>query len=115
MNIQFMTAERNGIPTGITNYRGEPGYTYEPDYDAMLANATCEEEAEAIRRAKRVMNRQKGGFAFEIVFTAIALSVDPYTCEHTMKWQVLQHPWHRENGKRVSREVMQKIIEETFA
>lgn len=115
MNIQFMTAERNGTPTGETNWNGEPRYTYKPDYDAMLANATCEEEAEAIRSAEEVMNKYNSGFTFEIVFTAIALSVDPYTCEHTMKWQVLQHPWHRENGKKVSQEAMLKKIEETFA
>lgn len=112
MNIQFMTAEKNGVPTGEKDWRGEPRYRYTPDYAEMISHASCEEEIEAIKEAERVM--KNGGFTFEIVFTAKALSIDPHTYESKIKWQVLQHPWYRNNGIYTSKEEMLKDIEETF-
>lgn len=117
MNIQFMTSEGNGIPTGEKNYRGEPRYRYIPNYDLMIANATCEEEIEAIRQCREILSRHNEGFAFEIVFTAIANSIDPKTCKMTKKWQVLQHPWYEyaDTGIKLSKEEMLERIEKEFA
>ena len=114
MNIQFMTAEKNGKPTGEKDWAGRPRYTYIPDYDELLKNATCDEERKAIINAKEIMERFGEGFAFEIVYTARSLHVDPYTCEHSLTWQLLQHPWHEDAWtlKKKSREEMIKDIEE---
>ena len=115
MNIQFMTAERNGIPTGEKNWNGEPKYKYIPDYDDMIANASCKEEAEAINEARKTMERFGEGFAFEIVYTAIAPHVDFYTGERSDRWEVLQHPWYRTENGYYSKESMIKDIEEMMA
>lgn len=95
MNIQFMTVEKNGIPTGEANWKGEPQYTYMPNWADMIANASCEEEAEEIREAEKVIERTGRGFAFEIVFTAYLDAFDSKAMKHYKKWQVLQHPWYR--------------------
>lgn len=95
MNIQFMTAEKNGIPTGETNWKGEVKYTYMPNWAEMIENASCEEEADAIREAEKVITRTNRGFAFEIVFTTYGRTFDSRTGKHINKWQVLQYPWYR--------------------
>lgn len=79
----------------------------------MALAATCEEELEAIESA-REMTDKFGGFSFEIVFTAKALHVDYHTGEHSIIWQVLQHPWYEENGVKWSRERMLAEVEETI-
>lgn len=115
MNIQFMTAEANGIPTGSKDWRGRPTYKYIPNFTLMLKNAKCEEERKAIEETRDfIESGVYDGFTFEIVYTAKALSVDPYTCEHSYKWQMLQHPWHEDGwtGEKVSKTEMLKNIQE---
>ena len=113
MNIQFMTEKKNGFPTDEYDYKGNPIYRFTPNYDEMIANATCEEEIRAICEAEAIMDRIGNGFVYEIVYTAIAPSVDPHTCKRSMKWQVLQHPWYKnDDGTRRSKEEMLKDIEE---
>ena len=114
MNIQFMTKANNGIPTGEVDWKGRPVYKYRPDYDEMIANATGEEEANALRRAKETMEKMNDGFTFEIVFTAIATHVDPWTCAHPPTWQVLQHPWYRDQHAYWPKEMMIEEIEKTY-
>lgn len=93
MNIQFMTAEKNGIPTGEFDYKGNERYTYMPDWEEMIANASCEEEAEAIREAEVVIGSK--GLHCEIVFTVFANGRNPDTGRTEKVWQVYQHPWYR--------------------
>ena len=96
MNIQFMTKEKNGVPTGKIDWRGEEVFKFVPDFEEMIKNASCEEEAKAIRDTQEWLN--KGifdGFTFEIVFMAYARDIDFETGASTMKWQMMQHPWYR--------------------
>lgn len=105
-----MTVEKNGIQTGEYEWNGNPKYRFIPDYEELLANATCEEEAEAIREAERIMTE---GFTFEIVFTMRAMSYDFRTGKGQMKWQVMQHPWYRSyDGVYDSKETMIRQINE---
>ena len=101
MNIQFMTAERNGIPTGEVDWKGEPQYRYIPDFDEMIAGASCEEEADAIREVRDMVNDPKhifDGFTFEIVFMESGPEWDSRKRCTVRKWQMLQHPWYRTHG-----------------
>lgn len=108
-NIQFMTAEANGIETGEYRWNGKPDYKYIPNYDVMIARASCEEEVEAIRRAREFC---KDGFAFEIVFTTRGKRLNPDTLKWDEGWTVYQHPWYEDDfGNKVSKEDMLKTIE----
>ena len=98
MNIQFMTNENNGIPTGTKNWKGEENYRYIPDFTELLKNATCGEEIEAIEQCRACIDSGLlYGFTFSIVFTA----------KYMGKWQVMQHPWYYG----ASKEQMAKEIE----
>ena len=112
MNIQFMTAKENGIPTGETNWKGEPRYRYIPNFGKMIENATCDEEIEAIENVREMIERRVfDGFAFEVVYTAVADHCDFNTGKFSKTWQVLQHPWY--DGK--SEEEMLEEIKKTLA
>lgn len=118
MNIQFMTAERNGIPTGEVNWKGEPQYRYMPDFDEMIAGASCKEEADAIREVRDMANDPRhifDGFSFEIVFMVNAPGWDPHKGRTAKKWQMYQHPWYRTyDGIYHTEEQMRDIIETEF-
>ena len=112
MNIQFMTADTNGIATGEKRWNGQPEYKYIPNYDLMIANASCEEEVEAIQKIRELC---KDGFAFEIVFTIYAKCLNPRTLEWEHGWTIYQHPWYEDEfGNKVSKEEMLKDIEDTI-
>lgn len=107
MNIQFMTAEKNGIPTGETDWKGNPQYRYMPDFEQMIANASCEEEAEAIRETERLLKKWDTAFTFEIVYTVNKPAWNPTKGFAENKWQMYQHPWYRDqNGVYDSEELM---------
>lgn len=114
MNIQFMTAEKNGIPTGEKDWRGEERYKYIPDFKELISNASCEEEVEAICKVREMIQKKLfDGFTFEIVFTAYRDEWD-FTEGHTGRktWQLLQHPWYRsEDGVYKTKEEMLEDIE----
>lgn len=113
MNIQFMTIKDNGIPTGEFNWKGEPQYRYIPDWDKLIEHASCEEEIEAIKKAKELCEKTSfEGFTFEIVFTAIADYVDFNTGKFSKKWQILQHPWYTDKTKEEMLEDIKLVIEE---
>ena len=96
MNIQFMTKEKNGVPTGKFDWRGEERCRFIPDFDEMVKNASCEAEADAVKEVQTLLNDGLfDGFTFEIVYMAYAKSVDFVTGESKMKWQMMQHPWYR--------------------
>ena len=112
MNIQFMTAEKNGIPTGMNNWRGAPEYKYMPDFDAMIANASCEDEVEAIRETEALMKKWDSAFTFEIVYMAYKPAWNPRKGFTERKWQMYQHPWYRDqDGVYDSEERMIELIE----
>lgn len=111
MNIQFMTAKENGIPTGEMHWSGKPVYRYIPDFNKMLENASCEEEAKAIENVKEMIEKKLfDGFVFEIVFTAIADHWDFYSGKLGRTWQVLQFPWYDGKSKE---EMLEEIKNET--
>ena len=71
----------------MTNKQGE---NYIPDYDALIANATCEEEAEYIRSVKEREEQMaaKGlrtGFAWNMVY------VNRQSCGH---FEIFQTPFN---------------------
>lgn len=118
MNIQFMTKEKNGVPTGEFDWRGEERCRFIPDFEEMIKNASCEDEANAIRETQEWLNKGLfDGFTFEIVFMAYAKAVDFRTGKSTMKWQMMQHPWYRselgvyETKERMIEDV-KRIVEE---
>ena len=94
MNIQFMTAAN-----AVTTKSGAVKYL--PDFDSLIANASCEEEAEAIRnRVKWYEDRgRKMTFTFEIVCTAFVKgfrqNLKTGKFEDYEEWQIHQHPWYR--------------------
>lgn len=113
MNIQFMTKE-NAI-TVKDNLTGEDKLVYIPNFEELIANASCEEEIEAIREVEERMNSDKWflkGFTFEIVYTKYEKTYDPFTHKWGMKWQIMQHPWYRTyEGVYHTKEQMIEIIE----
>lgn len=115
LNVQFMTNEKNGVPTGEVDWRGDQIYRYIPDLDEMIRNASCEEEVEAIKEVEEgLKDGWFDGFHFEIVYTAYDMAFDSMTGKFVKKWQVMQHPWYRDqNGVYRSREEMLKDIEMT--
>lgn len=116
LNVQFMDA-RNGIPTGETNWRGEPNYRYIPNFDEMRSNASCEEEIKAINEAEAYINEGLlDGFPFEIVYTAKTRIMDFNTGKMSIGWAVLQHPWYEdERGNKQSKEYMIDDIRKSMA
>lgn len=112
MNIQFMTAEANGVPTGEKDWRGNDTYKYIPNYELMIAKASCPEEAEAIRQSRDLFDKRQFGFTFEIVYTVFKPAWDPRKGHTEPKWQIYQHPWYRDhNGVYDSKERMIELIE----
>ena len=93
MNIQFMTAEKNGVPTGGTRWSGEPEYRYFPNYDELIANASCEEEIAMLEKSREIMTE---GFVFEIVFTHFGNSYNSVKGIWENRWELLQHPWYED-------------------
>lgn len=122
MNIQFMTDEANGIPTGKIDWNGDAEYRYIPNFDEMKKNASCEEEIEAIEKVQEMIDSGFfNGFAYEIVYTDLidAIRQDGNGKIQVVKeWQMLQHPWYRhyEGRKRVfdSKEKMIADIEANY-
>lgn len=121
MNIQFMTKEANGIPTGEFNWKGEENFLYVPNFEELVKNASCEEEIEAIRKAEEMLKdgRVFKGFTFQIVYMSYekSLKQDFKTgkCEWVMKWQMMQHPWYRTlDGVYKSKEEMIEEIEKMY-
>ena len=113
MNMQFMTIEKNGVPTGRKNYKGEEEYTFMPNWEEMIANASCEEEAEAIREAERIIGER--GFNFEIVYTVYKDGWNPVKGKTGKCWQVYQHPWYRTfEGVYDTKEQMLEEIKKTL-
>lgn len=113
MNIQFMTKENNGVPTGEFDWTGEERCKFIPDFDEMVKNASCEEEAEAVKKVQTMLNDGIfDGFTFEIVYMAYAKKVDFFTGETKMEWQMMQHPWYRnaEDGTQWTKEEMMDDI-----
>jgi hypothetical protein len=112
MNIQFMTVEKNGIPTGEKDWKENPRYRYMPDFEEMIANACCEEEAEAIRETENLLKKWDAAFNFEIVYMVYKPAWDPNKGHTETKWQMYQHPWYRDqNGVYDSKEQMIELIE----
>ena len=130
MNIQFMTEEQSKMIKGIT---GREEKVYLPDWAALAANASCEEEYEAIiecaENEKRYIEEGKeflAGFAFPVIYT-IKTDVDElvrdeetgrYKQIRVNKWTVYQHPWYRTGSSidtRVSKEEVIKAIEKMLA
>lgn len=113
MNIQFMTKE-NAI-TVKDDWTGQETIVYVPNFEDLIANASCEEEIEAIKETEKRMKSGKGffrGFAFEIVYTKYAKTLNPFTHKWEMKWQIMQHPWYRTyEGVYHTKEKMIEIIE----
>lgn len=113
MNIQFMTREQNGIPTGGTDWRGKERCKYIPNFTLMMMNARCKEERKAIQEVRdHVENGLFDGFTFEIVFMTKAQRIDFKTGESRCEWQMFQHPWYEdgETGIKVSKAEMLKDI-----
>lgn len=116
MNIQFMT-EKNAI-TVKDSWTGKDVLAYVPDFDELAKNASCEEEAKAIREIEERFNKnpKSSAFAFEIVYTvyekALVMNRETKKQEWVMKWQLMQHPWIRTvDGVYASKEEMIKEIE----
>ena len=106
MNIQFMTEENARI-----NKNGETIYI--PNYEALIENACCEEEIEAIKECMK----DNFGFAFRIVFTIYTECLDYNRETHKQEWKkqwtIYQHPWYIKNGERVEKsEMIAKIANE---
>ena len=102
MNIQFMTKEANGIPTGEFDWKGEEKFVYVPNFDELVKNASCEDEIKAIRETEEIMKSGKSiykGFAFEIVYMVytktFVMNLETKKYESVMEWQMMQHPWIR--------------------
>ena len=122
MNIQFMTKEENGIPTGEFKWNGEERCVYVPNFDELVKNASCEEEIKAIREIEKRMtsgNPIHKGFAFQIVFMAYAKSLEynkeTRKQEWVMKWQMMQHPWYESlDGVKHTKEQMIEEIEAVY-
>lgn len=112
MNIQFMTKEKNGIPTGEYDRSGKQIYLYMPDIEEMVANASCKEEIIAIENMQNFFDAGLfNGFSFEIVYTDIDRHINPCTDESSWTWQVLQHPWYEGWSKEDMIKEIIKIIE----
>lgn len=117
MNIQFMTAEANGVES-THSYTGAPETVYLPNFDELIANASCTEEVEMLKDAKARFesgNPLFKGFAFEIVYTVKAKSLNLRTLKWEEKWQLMQHPWIRTwDGVYATKEEMIKEIENLY-
>ena len=113
MNIQFMT-KRNAI-TVKDDFTGEDKIVYVPDFEKLIANASCEEEIEAIKKVEEIMTSDKSvfkGFTFEIVYMEYRKTLNLSTCKWETKWQMYQHPWYRTHeGVYHTKEQMIEIIE----
>lgn len=111
MNIQFMSKENNGIYVE-DNWTGEPTLHYIPNFDELIANASCEEEADKIREIKERFSTDEKFFAFSFPIVYMAYR-DEWDCSKgwtgRKTWQMLQHPWYYGCTK----EEMIKEIEET--
>ena len=112
MNIQFMTKENNGVYVK-DNWTGRPTLNFIPDFDEMIKNASCEEEADKIREIKeRHENNKDGlfsGFAFPIVYMTYKKEWDCFKGWTGKKtWQMMQHPWYHGCTKE---EMLQEILE----
>ena len=113
MNIQFMTKE-NAI-TVKDNWTGEDRIVYVPNFEELIANASCAEEIAAIKEAEKKVKSDKGffGFTFEIVYMKYEKTLNPFTSKWEMKWQMMQHPWFRTHeGVYHTKEQMIEIIED---
>ena len=113
-NITFMTPEKNGIPTGKKNWKGEPEYVYLPDFDEMIKNASCEEEVQGIKEVMDMVHKGiMDGFAFEVVYMVYTERWDGLKGGFTgeMCWQMFQHPWYVE-GFNATHVEKQRIIDE---
>ena len=117
LNIQFMTKE-NAI-TVKDNWTREETEVYVPNFNDLVANASCAEEIEAIREIEKRMNSETSifkGFVFEIVYMvyekALVYNKETKKQEWVMKWQMMQHPWERTwDGKYATKEEMIEEIE----
>lgn len=113
MNIQFMTKE-NAIKVK-DDWTGEDKLVYVPNFEELIANASCEEEIEAIKEIEERMKSDEWflkGFTFEIVYTKYKKTLNPFTCKWETKWQIMQHPWYRTyEGVYRTKEQMIEIIE----
>ena len=103
MNIQFMTEENKKV-----NKKGRTVFV--PNYEALIENACCDEEIEAIKNCKAIMEKLDDGFAFQIVHTVFTecldYDIETHKQEWVKRWTVYQHPWYIENGKRVEKSKM---------
>ena len=118
MNIQFMTKENNGVPSGEYDWKNEEKYVYVPNFDEMIKNASCEEEVKAIEDVRDMIVNKKifNGFTFQIVFTIYTFVHDYETNKYEKQWTVYQHPWYESlNGVKVSKEEMTREIEQIIA
>lgn len=117
MNIQFMTKEANGVASKHS-YTGEPTIVYVPNFDELIANASCDEEVEMLEDTKARFESDNPlfeGFPFEIVYTVKTKSLDPYTWKWEEKWQLMQHPWVRTfDGVYASKEEMIEQIQNMY-
>lgn len=111
-NIQFMTRANNGVPTGEKNWDGTPKMVYIPNFAEMLRNASCKEEADAIREVMQMIGKGVfDGFAFEVVFMVYAKHWNCLDGKFDgMQWQMFQHPWYVSNGDHVSKETIVRGI-----
>ena len=116
MNIQFMTKENNGVVVK-DNWTNRDRINYQPNFDELIKNASCDEEKKMLEEAKaRYMDEKVPmefrSFAFEIVYTQYADHLDPWTHKWSKRWQLMQHPWYRLGEEtKPSKEEMIAIIE----
>ena len=99
MNIQFMSKE-NAV-TVKDSWTGNDTVVYVPDFEALVKNASCDEEIAAIREIENRIASGKSwfkGFTFQIVYMsyekALVYNKESRKQEWVMKWQMMQHPWH---------------------
>lgn len=83
MTYQIMTAENIIKGTEKTSWDGSITGQYNPDYETLIANSECEEEADEWRKCRDFSEKMHIGFAFEFV-----------TCMKGAdgKYHILQHP-----------------------
>lgn len=99
MNIQFMSKE-NAV-TVKDSWTGNDTVVYVPDFEALVKDASCDEEIAAIREIENRITSGKScfkGFTFQIVYMshekALVYNKETRKQEWVMKWQMMQHPWH---------------------
>ena len=120
MNIQFMGKE-NAV-TVKDSWTGKDTLVYVPDFEALVKNASCDEEITAIREVETRMTSGKSyfkGFTFQIVYMsyekALVYNKETRKQEWVMKWQMMQHPWHESiYGVKDTKEQMIKKIEAMY-